>query len=177
MERLYAPWRLAYVKRDTKPAQADGCIFCDKPREDHDTENYIVVRAESCFVILNAFPYNNGHLMVVPFRHVSRPAELSDEENAELMTVAAQMTRILDMVYHPHGYNIGMNIGEAGGAGIAAHLHLHIVPRWNGDTNFMPVVADTKVLPELLAQTYEKLKMAVAENKMSGENKMESEPR
>lgn len=174
MERLWAPWRLDYIKGDnsgesesgTTPPTApkSGCIFCDKPQEpglEADARNLIVSRGPSCFVILNAFPYNNGHLMVVPYRHLSDPAVLSADENAELMATASLMTVALGKIYRPDGYNIGMNVGSAAGAGIAAHLHLHVVPRWSGDTNFMPVVGEVKVLPETLEQTYRSLKAAL----------------
>ena len=164
METLYAPWRMTYIKRDEVP-NPDACIFCDKPREDNDASHYIVWRGKTCYAILNAFPYNNGHLMLVPYRHVSHITALTAEETTELFQAAAQMTQHLDTIYTPHGYNIGMNIGSAAGAGIAAHLHLHVVPRWNGDTNFMPVLAETKVLPEMLAQTVEKLTRAIRESK------------
>ncbi len=169
MERLWAPWRLSYVSgtdetggggsATPKPAST-GCIFCDKPQEtgaEADTRNLIVARGETCFVILNAYPYNNGHLMVVPYRHLSHPGNLTPEENAELMATASHVTTLLDRIYRPDGYNIGMNVGGAAGAGIAAHLHLHVVPRWNGDTNFMPVVGGVKVMPETLEQTYAKI--------------------
>ena len=139
------------------PLPKTGCIFCDKPGEDHDADNLIVERGPTCFVILNAFPYNNGHLMVVPYRHVDHPGLLLPEEMAEMMSTAARMTGFLSEISHPDGYNIGMNVGSAAGAGIAAHLHLHVVPRWNGDTNFMPVLADTKVMPQTLQQVWEKL--------------------
>jgi ATP adenylyltransferase len=167
MERLWAPWRLNYVtggeNKDDRP-RPKGCIFCDKPDEGEaaDAENLIVSRGPSCFVILNAFPYNNGHLMVVPYRHVSAPAELNPDESAEMMATAARMTEVLDAVYRPNGYNIGINVGSAAGAGIAAHLHLHVVPRWNGDTNFMPVVGEVKVLPETLARTHQRVREEIA---------------
>lgn len=167
VERLWAPWRLSYIEGGGKKEEATpdrsgtGCIFCDKPAEHNDEANLIVERGATCFTILNAFPYNNGHLMVVPYRHLSHPVALTPEENAELMQTASRLSAILDTVYHPDGYNLGMNIGSAAGAGIAAHLHLHIVPRWGGDTNFMPVVGGVKVMPETLEQTYAKLRAAL----------------
>lgn len=171
MERLWAPWRLSYVSGGEEGGSAPrptatGCIFCDKPLEEGseaDTRNLIALRGSTCFVILNAFPYNNGHLMVVPYRHLSHPGEMTSAENAEMMNTASLMTRALDGIYRPNGYNIGMNVGSAAGAGIAAHLHLHVVPRWNGDTNFMPVVGEVKVMPETLDQTYAKLIRALSE--------------
>ena len=135
-----------------------GCIFCDKPREENDEANLIVYRGKTCFAILNAYPYNNGHLMVVPYRHLAHPGDLTDAESAEMMQTAARVTGVLDRVYRPDGFNIGMNVGSAAGAGIAAHLHLHVVPRWSGDTNFMPVIGEVKVLPEMLHQAYEKIR-------------------
>ncbi len=167
MDRLWAPWRMQYVTgtNDTKAGKTaqpgTGCIFCDKPLEDRDAENFIVKRGSTCFVILNAFPYNNGHLMVVPYRHVDHPGLLTPEEQGEMMTTASDMTGLLAEISHPDGYNLGMNVGSAGGAGIAAHLHLHVVPRWNGDTNFMPVVAETKVMPQTLPQVWERLRDAL----------------
>ena len=164
MERLWAPWRMAYI--DTPQANDDdtppGCIFCDKPARNDDPANWIVHRGQTGFVILNAYPYNNGHLMVVPHRHLARLADLTAEENAEMMELAALLTRVLDDVMHPDGYNVGMNQGRVAGAGIADHLHLHVVPRWNGDTNFMPVLADVKVMPETLDQVYHKITAALA---------------
>lgn len=164
MERLWAPWRMAYIDGSGgggSPAPP-GCIFCVKPGEDRDAENWIVHRGPTCFVILNAFPYNNGHLMVVPYRHLSRLADLSPEENAEMLGLAAVMTEVLAQASGPDGYNVGMNLGRVAGAGIADHLHLHVVPRWNGDTNFMPVLGDVKVMPESLDQVYVKLTDALA---------------
>lgn len=166
MERLFAPWRLNYVSdskpRDNRPQ--NECIFCQKLTQtdsEHDAIHYILARGTTCYVILNAYPYNNGHVMVVPYRHIATPAEMTAEECAELMITAANMTTILTDVYRAHGYNMGINVGTAAGAGIAAHLHLHIVPRWNGDTNFMPVIGDVKVLPETLEQTYTKIRAAI----------------
>lgn len=167
MDRLWAPWRMQYVSGSDETKKAEGtqpktgCIFCDKPPEDRDADNLIVERGPTCFVILNAFPYNNGHLMVVPYRHVNHPGLLQPEELTEIMGTAARMTGLLSEISHPDGYNIGMNVGSAAGAGIAAHLHLHVVPRWNGDTNFMPVLADTKVMPQTLQQVWEKLETAL----------------
>ena len=171
MEQLWTPWRGAYVTGTADEKSGGlvhstdlhtGCIFCDKPRQTHDRANLIVARGETCFVILNAFPYNNGHFMVVPYRHLSDPADLSPNENAELMQTASYLTGVLRGVYRPDGYNIGMNIGSAAGAGIAAHLHLHVVPRWGGDTNFMPVLGQVKVLPETLDTTFDRITAALA---------------
>lgn len=162
-ERIWAPWRMEYVEGPKQP-RPGGCIFCDKPAEDpaNDSENLIVHRGQACFVIINTFPYNNGHLMVVPFRHVARFDELTVEERDELGALTARSMEVLESIYGPDGYNTGINMGSAAGAGIAAHIHQHIVPRWRGDTNFMPVVADTRVLPEALQASYEKIAKAFA---------------
>lgn len=157
MEKLWAPWRMAYVE----VAKPQGCIFCDKPREDRDEENLILQRGRTAFVIMNAFPYNNGHLMVAPYRHTAELESLSPEERDELMALAQESLRLLQAAFGPNGYNLGMNLGRVAGAGIADHLHLHVVPRWDGDTNFMPVLADTKVLPDSLQSSYRKLREAM----------------
>ena len=161
MDRLWAPWRMAYIapsEDETGAASArPDCIFCAFPAENEDAARLIVTRGETCFVILNAYPYNNGHLMVVPYRHVAQIADLTPAEQAELLALAARMTRTLAAVSRPDGYNLGMNLGSAAGAGIADHLHLHVVPRWDGDTNFLPVVGNVKVLPESLEQVHAKL--------------------
>jgi ATP adenylyltransferase len=157
MEKLWAPWRMAYVEI----AKPQGCIFCDKPREERDDENLILQRGKTAFVIMNAFPYNNGHLMVAPYRHTAELESLSAEERDELMALAQESLRLLQAAFGPDGYNLGMNLGRVAGAGIADHLHLHLVPRWDGDTNFMPVIADTKVLPDSLQSSYRKLREAL----------------
>jgi ATP adenylyltransferase len=178
LERLWAPWRLDYVtgssENKSEPGAAGACLFCDKPEAGVDAANLILTRGRTCFVILNAFPYNNGHLMVVPYRHLSHPGDLTPEENAEMMQTVSALTRPLERVYRPDGFNIGMNVGSAAGAGIAAHLHLHVVPRWGGDTNFISVIGDVKVLPELLAQTYQKLKTALEGEAMESARPAES---
>jgi len=159
MERLWAPWRMAYLEIK-KP---EGCIFCAKPGEE-DREALILHRGEHAFILLNAFPYNNGHLMVAPYRHTADLESLSAEESREMMELCQLGLGALRRAYHPDGCNLGMNLGTVAGAGIADHLHLHLVPRWNGDTNFMPVVAETKVLPDSLQNTYDKLRAALADN-------------
>jgi len=140
-----------------------GCIFCDKPAEARDEANWILYRGETAFVILNAFPYNNGHLMVAPFRHTADLESLQPSEQVELFRLTQWCAALLRTAYHPDGYNIGMNLGKVAGAGVADHLHMHVVPRWNGDTNFMPVIADTRVLPDSLDNTLRKLREAMAE--------------
>jgi ATP adenylyltransferase len=159
VEKLWAPWRMTYIEVKAP----SGCIFCDKPAEDADAENLILRRGTTAFVMLNAFPYNNGHLMVVPYRHTADLADLTPEERDELMALAQWSNRLLAAAMRPDGFNVGMNLGRVAGAGIADHLHLHLVPRWNGDTNFMPVVADTRVLPDSLQNCYAKLRAAMEE--------------
>jgi len=154
VEQLWSPWRIEYIRME-KP---EGCILCQKPEEDKDESNYILYRGKGNFVILNSFPYNPGHLMVAPYRHVSSLEELTDEELWEHVDITRRSVRALKRVFNPEGFNIGMNMGKAGGAGIEAHIHTHIVPRWQGDTNFMPVISNTRVIPEALASTYNKLK-------------------
>ena len=161
MERLWAPWRDTYVSTPSEPAQE--CIFCAKPREDRDAENYILYRSAQVFVILNAYPYNNGHLMVVPYTHVGDLEELNPATLAEMMGVAQQCVHVLRAMMHPNAFNLGMNLGRPAGAGIADHIHLHVVPRWAGDTNFMPVVADTRVLSQSLDSSYALLRKGFAE--------------
>ena len=154
METIWAPWRIKYIE---KPKE-EGCIFCDKPSEKNDKSNFILHRGKHCFIIMNIFPYNNAHLMVVPYKHTSELAELSAKEKLELMDQLVLCKQVLTRSVSPHGFNIGMNMGLIAGAGIDDHLHFHIVPRWKGDTNFMPVLASTKVVSEGLEQTWEKLK-------------------
>jgi ATP adenylyltransferase len=157
--RIWAPWRLEYVKDAGKDIEED-CIFCAKPGEgtEHDEENLIVHRGEKNFVILNKFPYTNGHLMVAPYAHISTLPELDAETLAEMMALAQLAMQKLEEVYAPHGYNVGFNQGKVAGAGVEHHIHMHVVPRWGGDTNFMPVLADTRVMPQTLEQSYEALR-------------------
>ncbi len=161
MDRLYAPWRMAYIDQPQKASEsATGCVFCDKAASTDDVANLIVHRGQFCFVLLNLFPYNNGHLMVVPYLHTANLADLDADASLELLTLTKQSQTALEKAMHPEGYNLGMNLGQVSGAGIADHLHLHIVPRWNGDTNFMPVLTDVKVLPDSLENTCRKLREA-----------------
>jgi ATP adenylyltransferase len=156
-QRIWAPWRLAYVS-DAAKDDAAGCIFCAKPAEDDDAANLIVHRGERCFVILNLYPYTNGHLMIAPFEHVPSLPDLDAGTIAETMALAQRAMRLLDERYSPHGYNVGFNQGRVAGAGVEHHIHMHVVPRWGGDNNFMPVLADTRVMPQTLEQTYETLR-------------------
>jgi ATP adenylyltransferase len=159
--RIWAPWRLEYVKDASKDTEA-GCIFCSKPAAGDDEANLIVHRGERCYVILNLFPYTNGHLMVAPYEHLGRIQDLAPDTVAEMMELAQRAMSRLEEVYEPHGYNVGFNQGRVAGAGFADHIHLHVVPRWGGDTNFMPVIADTKVMPQSLEQTYDALQGSFA---------------
>lgn len=154
MDRLWSPWRYQYVSRATP---GDACIFCQKPAEQKDRENYILYRGEHAFVLLNLFPYTSGHLMIAPYRHVARMGEADEEALIEMIKLTAQAERALTEVYRPQGLNIGMNLGECAGAGIAGHIHIHALPRWTGDANFMTTVGETRVLPEDLDSTYERL--------------------
>jgi ATP adenylyltransferase len=153
MERLWAPWRMEYVTGDDKP----GCIFCYKPEEDRDRENMILKRGKLGFIMLNLYPYNNGHLMIAPYRHVGDLSDLTDDEMLDMMRLVKLGKETLTEAFGPDGFNIGINLGHVAGAGIADHVHIHIVPRWNGDTNFMPVIADIKVMPQALGKTYQVL--------------------
>ena len=157
MENLWAPWRIDYIQSKKPP----GCIFCDKPAENQDDENLILMRGRYNFIILNAFPYNNGHMMVVPNRHTSHLAGWAPKEQMELIELADLAVELLNRTMRPDGFNLGINMGHVAGAGVADHIHLHVVPRWNGDTNFMPVLSDTRVISEALRATYGKLKEAL----------------
>ena len=154
MERLWTPWRLAYVSGG---GESPGCVFCDAP-DSEDAAPLIVFRGPSCFVILNLFPYNNAHLLVVPNRHVATLADATPSELQALIELARTAEIAITEAYAPHGMNMGINLGKPAGAGLPGHLHLHVVPRWNGDTNFMTVVGQTRVLPEELPQTADKLR-------------------
>ena len=153
MDRLWAPWRLAYVT--AVPAPPTECIFCDA--QAGRQADLLLFRGRHCFVILNLYPYNNGHLMVVPNRHLSALETLHAEEQIEMMALARVSEMALNEAYRPHGINVGINLGKPAGGGIPGHLHVHLVPRWIGDTNFMTVVGDTRVLPEDLASTASRL--------------------
>ena len=155
MKKLWAPWRMKYILDIDK---SDGCIFCEKPKQNRDEENLILYRGKTCFVMMNLFPYNNGHLLIAPYRHTADLSALSDEEKKEAMDLAGEWVKTLSDRMGAQGCNVGMNLGRIAGAGIADHLHLHLVPRWEGDTNFMPVVGNTKVMSEALEDTYQKLK-------------------
>ena len=149
---------MAYIQATKEQGEDGGCIFCDLPAEGDDVRTMILARGELAFVIVNSFPYNPGHLMVAPFRHVGAFTSLEAAELADVDALVARSIRALEQEMEPHGYNLGMNLGRVAGAGIPDHVHWHLVPRWNGDTNFMPVVGQTRVLPELLEETYARLR-------------------
>ena len=154
MDRLWSPWRYRYV---STADPSDACIFCARAAEDRDADNYIVHRGKRNFVILNLYPYTSGHLMVAPYEHVATIEEAAEETVQELMLLAREACRHLRTLYRPRGLNLGMNIGECAGAGVAGHIHMHVLPRWAGDANFMTVVGETRVMPEEISETYRKL--------------------
>jgi len=156
MDRIWAPWRIQYIQME-KP---DGCILCDKPGEGSDDDNYILYRGKLNFVIMNCYPYNPGHLMVAPYRHVAGLDGLQDDERTEHFEIVSRAIRVLRQAFNPQGFNVGTNMGKVAGAGIDDHVHTHIVPRWQGDTNFMPVLSGVRVVPQALADTYERLRDA-----------------
>lgn len=155
MKKLWAPWRMEYIL--TELNRQDGCIFCDFPKKKSDQEYLILYRSEKCYVIMNKFPYNNGHLMVVPYQHTGDMLELDDETLLDIQKTIRKTVGVMRTILHPHAMNIGLNMGRTAGAGIDAHIHYHIVPRWDGDTNFMPVISGTKVVSESLQVTWAKL--------------------
>jgi ATP adenylyltransferase len=154
MKHTWAPWRIQYI-RMTKPG---GCILCDKPKEKRDAENYILFRGEHNFIMLNAFPYNPGHILIAPYRHIASLEDLTESERNEHYKLLSRSIEVLKEQLKPAGFNVGANLGRVAGAGIDDHFHSHVVPRWQGDDNFMPVLADTKVIPQALADTYNDLK-------------------
>jgi len=159
MKRLWAPWRMTYINGIPK---STGCFLCEAARDPAgDLKNLVVWRSGKVFCIMNRFPYNNGHLMVAPLGHGGELAGLSVDERASLVEGLARSQALLEKVMKPDGFNMGLNVGKTAGAGVTDHLHVHIVPRWDGDTNFMPVLADTKVMPEALSDLYAKLKEAL----------------
>ncbi len=158
MDYLWTPWRYAYI---ATAGRVPGCVFCDLPKEGNDAKVGIVHRAKNCFVILNSFPYTPGHVMVVPFAHLDELGKLSAEAAHEMMDLTQRMEGVLRKLYNAEGINVGMNIGRAAGAGVAGHVHMHILPRWVGDTNFASVVGETRVIPESMETTYQKIKGAM----------------
>jgi ATP adenylyltransferase len=166
MERMWSPWRSQHIDRmSTAPIRDDDeqSLFARLAAEDRDEENLILWRGEHVFVLMNLYPYNNGHLLIIPFREVADYEDLTTDEQLAIAQTTERCIRWLRAALHPEGFNVGMNLGRAAGAGLPRHLHVHVVPRWSADTNFMATVGDTKVIPEALRQTYAKLRAAVAE--------------
>lgn len=162
MKKLFSPWRSKYIAsfKNEKPRKGES-LFTRIIRENKDEKNLVLVRKKHCYVMMNLYPYNSGHIMIVPYKQTPDLGGLSGEEYADIMQTAAEMMKALEKVMKPHGYNFGANIGRVAGAGIDDHIHFHIVPRWNGDTNFMPVLGDLKVVSEDLKRTYKKIKAAL----------------
>lgn len=154
MDTLWTPWRSTYMKAKKEKGR---CVFCDAAARSDDEETLIVHRAEHCFVILNRYPYTSGHLMVAPYSHVSRLTHISEEASAEMMRLVRQSEIAIERAYSPDGLNVGMNLGEAAGAGIEQHIHMHVLPRWRGDANFITSIGNARVIPEDLSTTYRKL--------------------
>jgi ATP adenylyltransferase len=161
MNHLWSPWRMEYIENHNKE---EGCVFCNAQAKEDSAENLIAHRGDRAYVILNRFPYTSGHLMVIPFVHVSTLEELDAPTRAEMMELTSCCTTVLKSIYKPQGFNVGLNMGEAAGAGVLGHVHIHIVPRWKGDTNFMLSVGQTRVLPERLEDTYERVKNEFQKN-------------
>jgi len=161
MNKLWAPWRKAYIRPD-KQKKVKGCLFCGLLKKRQDAKNLILERTSHSFAILNLYPYNNGHVMIMPKRHVRNTSKLSDVEKLDFIHLYEKVLAALEKSMRPHGFNTGMNYGRAGGAGVPGHLHFHIVPRWIGDTNFIPVLGETKVISESLNSVYKTLKKALS---------------
>jgi ATP adenylyltransferase len=158
MDYLWTPWRYAYV---TNAEKVSGCIFCDLPKSCDDAKVHIVHRGSNCYIVLNTYPYTSGHVMIVPFAHVDELQKLPADTAHEIIELTQRMEGVLRQLYAPDGVNLGMNIGQAAGAGVAGHVHMHILPRWIGDTNFMTVAGESRVLPEALEETYQKIRGAM----------------
>lgn len=156
-EILWAPWRIKYIEAPKGDSSGSGDIFVDLPAEQDDRKNYILFRGKQAFAMLNAYPYTNGHLMIAPYRQTSNVEDLNDDELLEINQLVAEAVRWLKQTYRPDGFNIGVNLGSAAGAGIPIHIHWHVVPRWNGDTNFMTSVGDVRVMPQSLEESYDRL--------------------
>jgi len=157
MEQIWAPWRIEYIRKVNEA----GCILCQKSNESNDEGNFVLYRGQNNFVLLNIYPYNPGHLMVAPYRHTANLADLVEGEVTEHFELIKRSVALLKEVLNPAGFNIGLNLGKVAGAGIKTHLHTHIVPRWDGDTNFMPVLSDTRIISEALIDTYRRLKAKI----------------
>jgi len=163
MKHLFSPWRSSYIKTFSEKKHSNACLFCRISKEKTDADNLIIWRGEYCFVVMNRYPYNSGHLMIVPYRHTSRFERISSEEHEEIMMVTGKSIKVLESISKPQGFNFGANLGRTAGAGIDKHIHFHLVPRWNGDTNFMPVLSDVKLVSESLLDMFLKLRKAMKE--------------
>ncbi|HEY2953509.1 MAG TPA: HIT domain-containing protein [Verrucomicrobiae bacterium] len=161
MESLHAPWRIQYILA-TKPAPSDESLFTQIARSGDDVAHHVIVRDRTCYALLNSYPYNGGHLMVVPYKQAADLSDLTDDELADLMKLTRRCQKALAKAMKPDGFNIGINLGKVAGAGMAEHLHIHVVPRWNGDTNFMPVIAQTTVVPQALTELAAQLRAVLA---------------
>jgi ATP adenylyltransferase len=159
VKHLFSPWRTAYIQKFNDKKRDSRCLFCRIAKEANDSKNYVIWRGKHCFVVMNRYPYNSGHLMIVPYRHTARFTKLLEKENVELMTITGRCIEALQHISKPQGFNFGANLGRVAGAGIDKHIHFHLVPRWNGDTNFMPVLSDTKVVSQAIKKNLLKLKM------------------
>jgi ATP adenylyltransferase len=157
MEHLWAPWRIKYILGEKET----GCFFCKKPQEADDAKNHILIRDRTCFALLNTDPYNAGHLMIAPYKHTGEMDDLTEGELGDLLVLTRRCKQLLTRAMKPEGFNIGVNLGRVAGAGVADHLHIHIVPRWNGDTNFMPVIGEVRVIPQALDELYAELRKHV----------------
>lgn len=161
MKKLWAPWRLSYIihfHRKASLQKKSHCVFCNAHPGKPSSDNLVLFKGKKCFIIMNKYPYCNGHLMIIPKRHIFDFSKVTSEEHQEMGELLSLSTRVLKKVFHTKGFNIGMNLGEAGGAGIKDHLHYHVVPRWPGDHNYMPIIGHTKVMPEYIKETYERLR-------------------
>lgn len=157
MDTLWAPWRMEYIRQP----KTEGCFLCANFRSSEDRANLVLHRGKTCGLVMNRYPYNNGHLMVAPYRHIAGMHEMTDDERLEMMKLSDRAIAALRSVARPDGFNLGVNLGRVAGAGLETHLHLHVVPRWNGDTNFMPVVGCTKIVPQALEELGEQLRAAL----------------
>jgi len=167
MERLFSPWRSEYIESisKTKKSKDEECLFCTAAKDKNDARNLILLRRPACFVMMNLYPYNSGHVLIIPYTHTSEFSSLSKKEYADVMAATARVMEAIGAAMQPQGFNFGANLGRAAGAGIDQHIHFHLVPRWNGDTNFMPTLADTKLVSESMQETYKKLKRSLSVKK------------
>ena len=164
-ERLWSPWRMEYIRGPKE----NGCIFCEKSKSDLDRDNLVLYRGKESFILMNLYPYNNSHLLISPYQHVDTPIKLGSDVHSEIMTLVNESIRIMGKVLNAEGFNFGANIGAVSGAGIKDHVHFHVVPRWKGDTNFMPVIGHTKVMVEGLLESYDELKPHFEKIKLIGD--------